>query len=121
MIIYWLANNLGVTSIEIRVPGITRLECIGNKLTKLPNNIDEIEDIICDNNEITVIPGVRHMDLNTLSCRNNKLTLLPIYITKLEQLYVSNNPLKNLLSVLEFGVNNQIDNLSLLAKFQLTK
>jgi len=110
-----VANNLGVTSIDIRVPGITRLECIGNKLTKLPNNIDEIEDIICDNNEITVIPGVRDMDLNTLSCTNNKITLLPIYITKLEQLYVSNNPLKNLLTVLEFGINHQIDNLSLLA------
>jgi hypothetical protein len=110
-----VANNLGVSSIEIRVPGITRLECTGNKLTKLPNNIDEVEDLYCDNNEITVIPGVRHMDLNILSCTNNKITLLPIYITKLEQLYVSNNPLKNLLSVLEFGVNNQIDNLSLLA------
>ena len=116
-----VANNLGVTSIDIRVPGITRLECIGNKLTKLPNNIDEIEDIICDNNEITELPDVRNMDLNFLSCANNKITLLPKYITKLEQLYVSNNPLEktNFLSVLAFGVSGvnygPINNLSLLA------
>jgi len=128
-----VANNLGVTSIEIRVPGITHLECNGNKLTKLPDNIDEIENIRCDNNEITVLPDVRNMDLITLSCSNNKITLLPIFITKLEQLYVSNNPLKNLLSVLAFGVNygklydmmdengqiddyeDEINNLSLLA------
>jgi hypothetical protein len=114
-----VVNNLGVTSIDIRVPGITRLECKGNKLTKLPNNIDEIEDIICDNNEITELPDVRNMDLNFLSCANNKITLLPKYITKLEQLYVSNNPLKNFLSVLAFGVSGvnygPINNLSLLA------
>jgi hypothetical protein len=100
-----IANNLGVSSIEIRVPGIYRLECNGNKLTKLPDNIDEIENIMCDNNEITELPDIRNMDLNILSCSNNKITLLPIYSTILEQLYVSNNPLKNLLTVLAFGVN----------------
>ena len=116
-----VANNLGVTSIEIRVPGILKLECNGNKLIKLPNNIDEVEDIGCDNNEITELPDVRNMDLNFLSCANNKITLLPKYITKLEQLYVSNNPLEktNFLSVLAFGVSGvnygPINNLSLLA------
>lgn len=101
------ANNLGVSSIDIRVSGITRLECNGNKLTKLPDNIDDVEDLYCDNNEITVLPDVRNMDLNILSCENNKITKLPLYITKLEQLYVANNPLEktNFLSVLAFGVN----------------
>jgi len=116
-----VVNNLGVSSIDIRVTGITKLECNGNKLTKLPDNIDEVEDIGCDNNEITELPDVRNMDLNFLSCANNKITLLPKYITKLEQLYVSNNPLEktNFLSVLAFGVSGvnygPINNLSLLA------
>lgn len=116
-----VVNNLGISSIDIRVTGITKLECNGNKLTKLPDNIDEVEDIGCDNNEIIELPDVRNMDLNFLSCANNKITLLPKYITKLEQLYVSNNPLEktNFLSVLAFGVSGvnygPINNLSLLA------
>ena len=101
------ANNLGVISIDIRVSGITRLECNGNKLTKLPDNIDDVEDLYCDNNEITELPDVRNMDVNILSCENNKITKIPLYITKLEQLYIANNPLEktNFLSVLAFGVN----------------
>jgi hypothetical protein len=102
-----IANNLGVSSIDIRVTGINKLECNGNKLTRLPDNIDEIEDIGCDNNEITELPDVANMDLNVLSCENNKITKLPLYISKLEQLYIANNPLEktNFLSVLAFGVN----------------
>ena len=116
-----VANYLDATEIEINVPGITHLECIGNKLTELPRgiNLSIITHLDCENNKIKHFPQIPTLNnLVYLNCSKNHLTEFPnIYDSTLESFICFGNQLKTLPS-LPISVkilvcnNNEIDELN---------
>ena len=94
---------------------ITVLDISKKGLTKLPDDIDKytnLQELDCDNNEITILDNLpsnlqelycysnnlTSLDnlpnsLNALNCQNNKLTSLDNLPLNLQELYCYNNPL----------------------------
>lgn len=122
-----VVNNLGVSRIEITVPGITILECQGNTLTELPTGLDLsiIEYLHCENNNINTFPTFPPgHSLIYLNCANNDLSVIPDipagtehYSASFRVFICSNNKLKKLPSLPETVYyieceNNQITELT---------
>lgn len=129
-----VVNNLGVSRIEITVPGITYLDCQGNTLTELPTGLDLsiIEYLHCENNNIntfpTFPPGHRLIYLN---CSNNDLLSIPdipegieYYNASFRIFICSDNKLKklprlpNTVDYIECE-NNQITELSYIRQYEM--
>lgn len=122
-----IVNNLGVSRIEINVPGITHLDCRGNELTELPRGLDLsiIEYLHCENNKINTFPVFPpDHKLIYLNCSDNELSVIPdipegtVYHNAKFRIFIcSNNKLKKLPRLPESVShidceNNQITELS---------
>ncbi len=81
------------------------LNCSGNKLTALPNNLNELLPnltcLYCLRNELTNLPETLPASMEELSCSGNGLTALPALPKKLEYLNCSENQLSVLPSLPE--------------------
>jgi Leucine-rich repeat (LRR) protein len=129
-----VVNNLGVSRIEITVPGIIHLDCRGNELTELPIGLDLsiIESLHCENNKIKTFPGFPpgHR-LIYLNCSNNDLLSIPdipegtVYHNASFRVFIcSNNKLKKLPRLPESVIfikceNNQITELSHISQHEM--
>lgn len=129
-----VVNNLGVSRIEITVPGIIHLDCRGNELTELPTGLDLsiIESLHCENNKIKTFPvfppGHRLIYLN---CSDNELSEIPdipegtVYHNATFRVFIcSNNKLKKLPKLPESVIfikceNNQITDLSHISQHEM--
>jgi Leucine-rich repeat (LRR) protein len=129
-----VVNNLGVSRIEITVPGIIHLDCRGNELTELPTGLDLsiIESLHCENNKIKTFPGFPpgHR-LIYLNCSGNELLSIPdipegtVYHNATFRVFIcSNNKLKKLPKLPESVIfikceNNQITELSHISQHEM--
>ena len=70
------------------------LVCSNNRLTSLPDNLINLEDLDCAYNELTSLPN-NLTNLKTLVCAHNQITSLP-NLTNIEELYCNKNQIKSL-------------------------
>jgi len=80
---------------------VVSIDCSGNKLTQLPENINfpNLQKLDCSHNQLTQLPKNMNLpNLQELHCWNNKLTQLPknMNLPNLQQLYCWNNKLTQL-------------------------
>nr|QBK89610.1 MAG: hypothetical protein LCPAC001_01200 [Pithovirus LCPAC001] len=81
-----------LTSLPNNLTNLETLMCSNNKLTSLPNNLTKLEILDCSSNKLTSLPN-NLTNLKILVCFRNKLTSLPNDLTKLKELYCWNNKL----------------------------
>jgi Leucine-rich repeat (LRR) protein len=71
---------------------IKALDCGHNKLTSIPKELTNLQELYCRDNKLTNIPDI-FVKLLILSCQHNQLIVIPKELTNLKELHCEFNKL----------------------------
>src|ERR1700733_4297697 len=88
-----ILRDLNLESLPDLSNFIKILDCSGNRITKLPDNMpDSLQRIYCSNNQITKLPDKMSDSLQIIYCSHNQITKLPDKMSdSLQEIYCSHN------------------------------